>query len=139
MPRRSAADIMPVAKLDRPPPPEGMPEPAAAIWRKTVASMKASWFTPESHDLLARYCGAMAEAARLEAEFCKLNVNNPSYERLTTRYDKMATLALSYARALRLTPKSNVTARDARDAMRSNSVMPWEDRAPHSTVRPWEG
>jgi hypothetical protein len=130
---------MPVAKLDRPPPPEGMPEGAAAIWRKTVNSMKPSWFTPESHSLLSRFCFAMAEAARLEAVFCKLDVNNPTYERLTARYDKMAALALNYARALRLTPKSNLTARDARDARRSNSVMPWEDRAPHSTVRPWEG
>lgn len=137
MPRRAAADILPVTKLDRPPAPEGMPEAAAVIWHKAVRSMKASWFTPESHDLLARYCGAMAEAARLEAEFCKLGVTDPNYERLTSRYDKLAALALSYARALRLTPKSNVTARDARSAMRSNSVMPWEDRA--SRARPWEG
>ena len=95
--------------------------------------MKASWFTPES----TSWPGT-AKAARLEAELRKLNVNHPSYERLTACYDKMAALALGYARALRLTPKGNAP-RDARSATRSNSVMPWEDRAPRSTVRPWEG
>ena len=80
MPRRSAAavDFMHLtAEHDRPPPPEGMAEPQAVIWRKTVASMRATWFTPECHDLLSRYCGAMAEAARLEAELPCVNVGPP--------------------------------------------------------------
>lgn len=130
MPRRAAADIatLPSAEYERPSPPPDMAEAHAAIWRGAVASMRATWFTPETHDLLSRYCGAMAEAKRLEAEFSKLDVSDPRYERLTTRYEKMATLALSYGRALRLTPKSNKeTKADGRDPRRSNYPRPWDD------------
>jgi len=94
VPRRSAAavDFMPLtAEHDRPPPPEGMPEPQAAIWRKTVASMRATWFTPECHDLLSRYCGAMAEAARLEAELPCVKVGDPLRGRLLSQYDLIST------------------------------------------------
>jgi hypothetical protein len=130
MPRRSAAavDFMPLtAEHDRPPPPEGMPEPQAVIWRKTVASMRATWFTPECHDLLSRYCGAMAEAARLEAELPCVNVGDPLRGRVLSQYDLMAKLALAYGRALRLTPKANrVSTSDGRDPRRSNYPKPWE-------------
>jgi hypothetical protein len=126
MPCIAAADIPPIRELDRPDPPADMSEGAAVIWRKTVASMKPTWFTPETHNLLARYCAAMAEAKRLEAEFTQLDVNDPRYERLTKRYDKMASLALSYGRALRLTPKANRTTSEGRDALRSNFPRPWE-------------
>jgi hypothetical protein len=143
MPRRAAADIPPLTEVDRPDPPPDLSKGAAAIWRKTVASMKATWFTPETHDLLARYCGAMAESKRLEAELSRLDVNDPRYERLTSRYDKMASLALSYGRALRLTPKSNRTTSDGRDALRANHEMPWEfdpsSRRRELKVKPWEG
>ena len=130
VPRRSAAavDFMPLtAEHDRPPPPEGMAEPQAVIWRKTVASMRATWFTPECHDLLSRYCGAMAEAARLEAELPCVNVGDPLRGRLLSQYDLMAKLALAYGRALRLTPKANrVSTADGRDPRRSNYPKPWE-------------
>jgi hypothetical protein len=126
MPRVPAADIPSIGQIDRPPPPEGMPEAAAAIWKKTVASMKPTWFTPETHDLLARYCGAMAESKRLEAEFSRLDVTVPDYERLTKHYDRLVAIALSYARALRITPKANRTTSEARDATRSNFRKPWE-------------
>jgi hypothetical protein len=128
MPRVPAADIPSIGQIDRPFPPEGMPEAATAIWRKTVASMKPTWFTPETHDLLARYCGAMAESKRLEAEFSQLDVTDPNYERLTKHYDRLSAIALSYARALRITPKANRTTSEARDAVRSNFRKPWEYR-----------
>jgi hypothetical protein len=126
MPRVAAGDFPPARQLDRPSPPEDMSEGAAAIWRKTVASMKPTWFTPECHNLLGRYCGAMAEAKRLEAEFSKLFVTDPDYEKLTKHYDRLSALALSYARALRLTPKANRTTSEARDSQRSNFPRPWE-------------
>ena len=128
MPRIAAANIPPIGEVDRPPPPADMPEAAAAIWRKTVASMKPTWFTPETHDLLARYCGAMAESKRIEAEFGRLDVSNPDYEKLTRLYDRLSATALSYARALRITPKANRTTSEARDAARSNVRKPWEYR-----------
>jgi hypothetical protein len=126
VPRIAAAHIPPIGEINRPPAPEGMSEAAAAIWKKTVASMKPTWFTPETHDLLARYCGAMAESKRLEAELGNLDVISPDYEKLTRLYDRLSATALSYARALRITPKANRTTSEGRDALRSNFRKPWE-------------
>jgi len=128
MPRRAAADVVVpiIEEVDRPPPPADMSEAAAVVWRSTVANMSAKWFTPETHSLLGTYCTLTAEIKRLEVEFTRLDVTDPQYERLTARHDKMAAQALSYARALRLTPRANQTARDARDAQRSNSPKPWQ-------------
>jgi hypothetical protein len=137
MPRRSRNDIPPIAELDRPSPPADMPEAAAVVWRKAVGSMKPQWFGPEMHDLLCVYCGAMAEVKRLQAEFGGLNVNDPRYERLTARHDKMAAQALAYARALRLTPRGN-SPRDCRDNGRHfEGAAPW-DRTARRQVQPWE-
>jgi hypothetical protein len=44
---------------ERPDPPQGMPEAAAAVWREAVSSMKARHFSKETHALLARYSHAM--------------------------------------------------------------------------------
>jgi hypothetical protein len=110
MPRRSAVEadfmhLMPAA--DRPEPPPDLPDAQAVIWKKTVNSMRATWFTPECHDLLRRYCFCMSESARLEAELGRVGPGLPSYDRIAVRYSEMSKLALSYGRALRLTPRAN--------------------------------
>jgi hypothetical protein len=105
-----------------------MPEAQAAIWNATVKAMRATWFGPESLALLARYCGAMVEADRLEAELFRTPIHLPAYDRLRAAYNEMAKLALNYGRALRLTPKSNKeTKADGRDPRRSNFPRPWDD------------
>jgi len=127
MPRRAAADlaVVRVEKIDRPPPPEGLSEAASGIWRMVVGNMRGKWFSPENFALLETYCTLTAEKKRLEAAFSLLDVTDPRYERLTVRHDKMAAQALAHARSLRLTPKSNVTNRDARDPLRGMQ-KPWE-------------
>jgi len=87
---------------------------------------------------LAVYCDAMAEVRRLHAEFSRLDVNDPKYERLTAKHDKMAAQALSFARALRLTPRAN-TPRDARDDGRSyEGPRPDAHGRVRRQIQPWE-
>ena len=135
MPRKSVnqaameevAASMPGGKDERPDPPPDMPAAAAAVWRDVVSSMKARHFTKETHALLARYCHAMAECDRLETELARVGVGLPSYDRLSQRLNGTMTVALSYARALRLTPKSNLESRaDAREPHRIMGPKPWE-------------
>src|SRR5262249_23992707 len=82
----------------------------------------------------------MAEASRLEAELAGVGVGLPSYDRLSQRYNAMATLELSYASALRLTPRANKESKiDGRDARRSNYPRPWEDPSPaRPQKKPWD-
>src|SRR5262245_51203047 len=115
MPRKSANEIELAPAVpwthERPDPPPDMPEAPAAIWREAVSSMKARHFSKETHQLLARYCHAMAECARLEGELARVGVGLPSYDRLSQRLNSTASTALAFARALRLTPKSNLESR----------------------------
>jgi hypothetical protein len=100
----------------------------AAIWRDVVSSMKARHFTRETLALLRRYAHAMGECERLEAEIDRIGVSLPAYDRLSQRLNGTMTAALSYARALRLTPKSNLETRSvARDPARLMGPRPWED------------
>ena len=149
MPRKSAneielATIAPAVPWthERPDPPQGMPEAAAAVWRDAVSSMKARHFSKETHALLARYCHAMAECERLETELDRIGVGLPSYDRLSQRLNSTASTALAFARALRLTPKSNLESRaDGRDPHRTIGPKPWdfpyEDDTPRKP-RLWE-
>src|SRR5262249_46772053 len=101
---------MPGGKHERPDAPADMPEAAAAVWRDAVSSMKKMHFSRETHALLTRYCNAMATCSRLEAELARTDVKEPNYGRFLKELNTTSTTALSYARALRLTPKSNLGA-----------------------------
>jgi hypothetical protein len=135
MPRRSAADIdfapLIAPADDRPAPPADMGEAARAIWNDVVSAMRSRWFTRENVELLARYAHAMAETRRLEAELDRTSVSFPAYDRISQRLNATATLALSYARALRITPRGNKESKvDGRDSRRSNLPKPWEPLPP---------
>ena len=147
MPRKSANEVaiesvaVGVVSFnhDRPDPPADMPEAQAAIWRAVVSAMRPGWFSRETHDQLARYCHAMVECARLEAELVRIGVESEDYGRMSKRRNATAASALSYARALRITPHSNRENKlDGRDAGRSLHPRPWELDDASVPRRPWE-
>src|SRR5262245_8150660 len=132
MPRKSANQIAAEQFAatfpgERPEPPADMTVEAAVVLRDVVASMKARHFTRETLALLARYCNLMGECARLEVALAGTGVDGPNHDRLNQRLTSTALAALSYARALLLTPKSNLETRgDARDPHRTTGLKPWE-------------
>jgi hypothetical protein len=148
LPRKSAieremegAGLVAVRRHERPDPPAGMSEAAAAVWRAATSSMRPGWFSPETFALLERYCAAMTETARLEAQLARTAVEDPSYDRLSKHRNATATSALSYARALRITPHSNRENKlDGRDRARSLYRRPWEldDDDGGEPRQPWE-
>jgi hypothetical protein len=126
---------------ERPDPPADMPEGQAAIWRAVVSAMRPGWFSRETHEQLARYCHAMVECARLEVELARVGVESEDYDQLSKRRNATAASALSYARALRITPHSNkYNLKTGRDPARSLSPRPWErgDGGDEPLRRPWE-
>jgi len=139
MPRKSAAELSMagvVADIDagmpdygRPDPPARMAEPAAAVWRDTVRSMKKNFFTSENQALLTRYCNAMGEASRIETELACTDVKDAKHARLIRQLTPLMTSALAYARALRITPKSNLERSESRDPNRHTGPKMWEKYA----------
>ena len=148
MPRKSANEVaiesvaVGVVSFnhDRPDPPADMPEAQAAIWRAVVSAMRPGWFSRETHEQLARYCHAMVECARLEAELVRIGVESEDYGRMSKRRNATAASALSYARALRITPHSNkYNLVKGRDPGRSLYRRPWEGDGDANELRkPWE-
>ena len=151
MPRKSAAELEMagiVSDIDRrmpdhgrPEPPEGMTEAAAKVWRDTVRSMKKNFFTSENQALLVRYCNAMAEASRIETELTCTDVKDTKHARLLRELTANNGSALSYARALRITPKSNLERSESRDPYRHVGPKLWEkDYGIEDTnmKKPWE-
>jgi hypothetical protein len=145
MPRKSAAQLaaeearafLPGGKADRPDPPLDMLEVAAAIWRDTVASMKPRHFTRETWPLLTRYCNSMALCNQLEVELTRIAIQQREHGEVLKKLNSTAATALTYARALRLTPKSNVETRgNTRDPHRLMGRRLWEpDYQPGATLR----
>ena len=145
MPRKSANEVAMegvVAAVpwdERPDPPEGMSVPAAAIWRAVVSAMRPRWFSRETHEQLERYCSAMVECRRLERELARADVGSSDYDRVSKQLGATAARALSYARALRITPHSNRENKlDGRDAWRCLHPRPWELVDASVPRRPWE-
>jgi phage terminase small subunit len=149
MPRRSsrelemeglAAGIAAGMNYGRPEPPAGMSEAAAKIWRDAVSSMKEMHFSRETHALLTRYCNAMVECERLEAELAGIEPKSIRYDPISKRLTATASVALAYARALRLTPKSSLEGKrgQVRDPHRTLRPKLWERSSASETKKPWD-
>lgn len=54
-----------ISSTSRPAPPYGISERAADEWIKVTNSMPASWFSPETHGILAQYCKHIDAAATI--------------------------------------------------------------------------
>src|SRR5262245_43705517 len=121
----------------------GRPEPpgaAAKVWRDSVASMKEMHFSRETHALLSRYCIAMMECERLEAELIKIDPQSERYDPISKRLTTTASVALAYARALRLTTKSSLEGKrgQVRDPHRTLGPKLWETEGREGAKKPWE-
>jgi hypothetical protein len=149
VPRRSRADlemeglaagIGNALNYGRPEPPAGMLEAPAKVWRDAVSSMKEMHFSRETHALLTRYCVAMAECERLEAELINIDPKSEHYDPISKRLTTTASVALAYARALRLTPKSSLEGKrgQVRDPHRTLGPKLWETDSREAVKKPWD-
>jgi hypothetical protein len=68
------------------------------------------WFAPEQVDLLALYCGHVAEAHRLRQAARDEGATIEVFAKLTAMAQRESALALAYGRAMRLTVQSRVQA-----------------------------
>ena len=122
--RKAADDLIspPFPGEGHPPPPTGMPDPEARVWRETVAAMKPGWFNPASAPLLEAYCLIVVECRDI-AERLRLKSDTVA-DRIA--YVKMVTSMQVLATKLRLTPQSNrAGVYDGR-------------RAPSTRLKPWD-
>jgi hypothetical protein len=135
--RKSAAELSIVAvAVDgyRPEPPGELRDAELQIWRNIVSSVPGGWFTRANEPLLLAYCRHIATSDRL-AKLVEKVVPTPEPDNLK-RWDKLlgmrereSKVALSLARAMRLTQQAQTHPRTAGRAMPESGPKLW-DRKP---------
>jgi len=139
--RKSAESLAVVASFEsgKPPPPEDMPLPQAAVWRAVVATEDCQHFRTRAlqlllfdfcrHVVMVERLSAMAD--NLEDEWMKADGGLERLERILKMRDREARGAADKATKLRLTNQSRYTPHGAASAAASMSMYdpPWERRA----------
>ena len=136
--RKSVAELSIVVDPSRrlpPPVPAELTDAQAAVWRDTVGSLPGNWMTRAAHPLLIEFCRHACRARLLEMQIAGFEVEWTSVDGGLERLDRMLAMAeretraaVSLARALRLTPQSQIYPRTAGRAI---------DNMP-SGPRPWD-
>jgi hypothetical protein len=120
-------------RMPPPPPPELDPE-QSAIWKDLAGSMPGNWLRSPAHGLLVELCRRICRSRRLEQEIrnfqqewlCAVG-GVERFGKLLAAGDRESKAILALSRALRLTPQSQM---HARDAGRRLAELGPDDRAP---------
>jgi hypothetical protein len=118
-----------------PKPPAELTDAQASVWRDVVSSMSASWLVRGGFPILVEYCRHVCRARLLEwqiqgfeAEWSAVPGGLERLDRLLAMGDRETKAAISCARALRLTPHTQLDqragARHVLDGERR--PMPWD-------------
>ncbi len=119
----------------RPDPPEHLGEGAVKVWRATVNSLPADWFSPGTLPLLEAFCGltvsqhnTIMAVQRIERE--ANDFQRDEWGRVLKQLGELSGRIATLATRMRLTPQSRYGARGADTAARSvgDVPKPWEFR-----------
>ncbi len=141
--RQSVVELatLPVSVTGKPKhnPPSELTDAQAQVWRDVVASVDgAKWLTRANYPVLIEYvrhvCRARtleSQIARFQTEWVKVEGGLERFDRLLSMADRETRAMTACARALRLTPQSQmhakVAGRIARDASEQDGKLkPWD-------------
>lgn len=127
----ATVSVLPVQRFD---PPADLTPDQSELWRAIVACKPSDWFDAGSMRLLAAYCKAASEHARVSAdidgfdsEWLKKEDGLDRYDRLTKLQDRFATQMVRLATKMRLTQQSKYRADAASVAdNQGGGRKPWE-------------
>lgn len=114
-------------------PPPCLTAAQGEVWKATIASRAADWFTPDTFPVLISYCKAVVEHERVsklldefDTECLKLQDDEAlkQYERLSRLQDMHGRALVLYARTMRLTHQSRVE-KDAKGNRPLTKARPW--------------
>jgi hypothetical protein len=78
------------------------------VWARVVERVPIGWFAPEMLDLVVQYVGHVCESQRLRKAARADDLELGEFGKLSDMARRESTLALAYARALRLTPQARM-------------------------------
>ncbi|MGQ7793749.1 hypothetical protein ACUN0C_15185 [Faunimonas sp. B44] len=136
--RRSSAELTlaPVVLAERrPSPPPSLTDAEAAVWVDVVGAMPATWFTKAARPVLVNYVRHVVRGELLAQQVAAFDPDWLGVEGGLDRLDKLLRMAeretkaaTACARALRLTPQSQILPRTAGTAVarQPDGPRPWE-------------
>lgn len=142
MPRQAKPEIIKIAVDNtnkKPSPPSSMNKEAKAVWKKTVDTLPAGWFTDETLALLGNYCTHIAEGNRLSTLLQKYRADFDEYEiildddklktvdKLLKMIERESRAAVSLATKLRITQQSTRSSYSKKEDV-SQIKKPWEKK-----------
>ena len=130
-----ATIIVDVGRRLPPPPPSELSDPQAAVWRDVVGSLPGHWFTRAAYSVLISHCRHVCRSRLLEAQIRLFELEWVKVPGGLERLDRMLAVAeresraiTATARALRLTPSTQMHPRTAGRAIDAEPLGP----------RPWD-
>ena len=136
---RSAADLATVVinagQRQPAPPPTELSDAQAQVWRDAVGSFPGNWLTRAAHPILIAFCRHVCRARLLERQIAEFELEWTRAPGGLERFDKLLAMAeretraaTACARALRLTPQSQMHPRTAGRAVENlpKGPMPWD-------------
>ena len=115
-------------------PPSELTDGQAQVWRNAVSGMAGDWLSPGAQPILIEFCRHVCRARLLEAQVAQFELEWVKVEGGLERFDKLLAMAeretkaiTACARALRLSPSSQMHARTAaRKVTGPAGKMPWD-------------
>ena len=132
------AVIVNINEAPPPPAPSELTQEQAEVWKDAVHSMRGTW-TRAAYPLLENYCRHVCRARELDGLIKTFKPGWSDADDGVARLDRLmrmaareSTQAIAVARALRLTPRSQITPRTAArravlDLEASDGPKPWDD------------
>lgn len=136
--RKSAESLVQPLLIEtrRPAPPPELNEAEGEVWRDTVGTMPAGWFSRAQYPILVAYCRHTVRATQLAREVAKFRPEWITEAGGLERLDKLLSMAeretrtvTACARSMRLTHQAQIQPRGAGRAltkMSADNPRPWE-------------
>jgi hypothetical protein len=124
-----------IDRVDRATPPCDLTEDQAQLWRDVISHKPADWFGPDTYPLLAAYCKACADFARISELVDKFDMacladddDLKRYDKLTQIQDRLSRAMATLATKMRLTQQAKILPRGAgrADANAAKGRRPWQ-------------
>jgi hypothetical protein len=122
-----------VDSAKRPEPPDGLPEEAAAEWRRVVNGLPADWFSAETLAILEHRCRHLiwmqVTAEQIDQLSKAKKFDHKTYDQFMRQAALQARTLLAFDTAMRLTQQSSYDKGKRKGKARSAKSDPWQQAA----------
>lgn len=122
---------LPISAVERPEPPSDLTPEQRLEWIYVVNSVRADWFSDETHRMLAQYCKHVVTANHIaqliEQEEGEKEIDLERYDKLLKMQERESRAILALARSMRLTQQATYHQEKTKQSKSNKAKAPWEE------------